>query len=378
MSRVSNGERLKLAENNIFNELIIKSWNPTPPLRPEFSDILIMLNNLKSRYGDPKINSNGPLTNPPNMPTLSSSSPFTTQQFVPASPSPSPYSARKGNDEKFLNARHSMDIKPSAYQNVSDFKEPPRPQQNTQQTPKQSSQQTSPQAQREVVGPTDYKLYSTPFEELLLSIFERKPSVSWDDFTAHINNVVDANVAYKLQYLIANVEGGFVPKEEVVKLVNWMSVLKPKADKNKRFIWKTIIDIIEAGYFHGWMNPNQAKAALSTSAEGTFLLRFSSKPGSFALSVAHAKDVYHCRIDCTLTNPNGIYLDTGLYHTVDKSDDSEVVSYQIHNKHYASMTDILQTHMKVPLGVIESSDAVLLKDPILRRNNMYCLVPNSN
>ena len=84
-----------------------------------------------------------------------------------------------------------------------------------------------------------------------------------------------------------------------------------------------IADIVEPKWFVGFMNADTAKALLNRRPVGSFLLRFSSAPPNFALSVNYGS-VGHWRI------------------TVEQS--SQMVVYRIDGRPYKSLYDIVETH----------------------------------
>jgi len=124
------------------------------------------------------------------------------------------------------------------------------------------------------------------------------------------------------------------------------------------YLCSTIIEIASPEWFHGWLGAKEAQDKLTGKPTGTFLLRFSTTPGSYSLSVAYSDTVGHWRINC-------------------EKDPFKTPIFQIDNTPYASLKDIVSKHrpggepliIKSPKKVGEST--CYLAHPLKRSEDFY-------
>eukprot|EP01118_Nematostelium_gracile_P016457 TRINITY_DN681_c0_g1_i2.p1 TRINITY_DN681_c0_g1~~TRINITY_DN681_c0_g1_i2.p1 ORF type:complete len:144 (+),score=32.84 TRINITY_DN681_c0_g1_i2:63-494(+) len=96
-----------------------------------------------------------------------------------------------------------------------------------------------------------------------------------------------------------------------------------------------IVDIVGPRWFHGWISAEETKLGMANANQGAFLFRFSQNPPNYSLSVMHMGQVTHWRIACSK-----------------ETDDSNPI-FQIDDREYASIKDIVHKHMNEPLKVFQ-------------------------
>jgi len=118
--------------------------------------------------------------------------------------------------------------------------------------------------------------------------------------------------------------GGIVREGELVvtmdkfgKILDWFGPLCA-FDSNKKLIFlDKITQLLRNSWFHGDLNTKQAETLLSSSINGTFLIRFSTNiPGIFTISKKSNGVISHQRI---LHPPgSGFCIDNQQYDSVDE------------------------------------------------------------
>jgi len=121
-----------------------------------------------------------------------------------------------------------------------------------------------------------------------------------------------------------------------------------------------VIEIVKQPWFHGKLDPQQAHDLLVLQPPGTFLLRFSSTPTCFALSVNYSgKEIGHWRITSERFVNKVIYkIDTVVYSSL----------YDIIEKHSKFNTKSKPLNVKTTTG--EGMDFYLAQ-PLKREESIY-------
>ena len=102
-------------------------------------------------------------------------------------------------------------------------------------------------------------------------------------------------------------------------------------------------------WFHGFISLTQANALLMDQPPGTFLLRFSSNPGCYALALKHQDD-----------GP----VDKRVIHwRIEKAPESSGKTFAIFARLYDNITEIVETHRLEPLTLKNGQKVTLLKQP---------------
>jgi len=197
-----------------------------------------------------------------------------------------------------------------------------------------------------------------------MGIFETD-TIAWEIFSEQVDTFFKRPGCANAMKFVCN-NAGYVHKEVFSKVLSWFSPLG--VDPTLGYTVETMLEVLSYPWFHGFMSVYQAKTVLlnSITEDGTFLVRFSSQPGAFALSVVQNKSVCHCRIDSTKKQV-GIGYAIAPFHT----------------RTYNTLAELIERHHVEPLGIRESKgvikdNAVLLKVPFLRSaEDPYELLPNN-
>jgi len=124
-----------------------------------------------------------------------------------------------------------------------------------------------------------WKQYFSPNHSL-------KTEVSWNEFlrvlTQHLSMPPTTKVFVALKSILVKDHRDVVSIEEFGNILKWFGSLE-KDSKGDNFL-QTIQVLLTKKWFHGDISLPEAQTRLTGAEPGTFLIRFSSKPGSFALS----------------------------------------------------------------------------------------------
>lgn len=126
--------------------------------------------------------------------------------------------------------------------------------------------------------------------------------VSWDKFSEVLANYLKMDLSMKifqgLKSILVKNEKDKVFVEEFGNLLKWFG---PMIDSNSQNFLQTMQNLFTKRWFHGDISGETAESRLAGNAPKTFLIRFSSTPGNYALSkivenVDHDKILVHIRI----------------------------------------------------------------------------------
>jgi len=183
-------------------------------------------------------------------------------------------------------------------------------------------------------------------EKILLQILESKNQVLWADFSRELkaNLNTTSETVEKMKYILA--PGEFIDKNIWKNFLEWFSPLIPsnKIPKVTEKVWtvEDIANIVAPSFFFGFIKPALVKVVLQSMPVGSFLFRFSSTPGMYALSLNYG-EVGHWKIEVhKLGNESPIF--------------------QIDKRKYQSLDDIIASHSpgKIPLFVPTTSHEIFL------------------
>eukprot|EP01114_Cavostelium_apophysatum_P017324 TRINITY_DN5120_c0_g1_i1.p1 TRINITY_DN5120_c0_g1~~TRINITY_DN5120_c0_g1_i1.p1 ORF type:complete len:386 (-),score=97.42 TRINITY_DN5120_c0_g1_i1:95-1252(-) len=174
----------------------------------------------------------------------------------------------------------------------------------------------------------------------------------------------------KLKYVVAS--GEYVYLDRWHEFLKWFTPLvQPNlyqtsnssagyhtADDSEGYLIEDVIDIVGADFFFGFMSSAEARDILLRRPIGTFLFRFSSNPGCYALSVNFGQ-IGHWRI------------------TTEKFGTSYPI-FRIDGRGYKSLHEVVEIHLMEPLTIKASNQTAdcFLKEPVTRKtvthtNNTY-------
>jgi len=298
---------------NKFRDIIVTSWSDNPQERPSFNQIYTQLENSKRKSAFLPTNSLH-LQN-----ELESSQPWLAGSFRNARPQ-SPKQKRFGS---FI---------------------------MTSRIPDQNSNGQN----------GDYNLIvqnSFPSNSNIVSIiFGHSIFLSWSDFSKKISwHTNNTKAAEKMRYVLDPTFSGRVDREIFYKLTSWFDP----------FNMENMLEILDNDWFHGFLDIKDAKSLLSEIGKpGTFLVRFSSQIGAFALSVFENNMVCHCRIDTPISLKRENSTIT-----------NESPPFSILTNEYKSLNEVVERHQFEPLGIKDAegiiSKTVLLKEPLPRISTFY-------
>jgi predicted Ser/Thr protein kinase len=115
-----------------------------------------------------------------------------------------------------------------------------------------------------------------------------------------------------------------------------------------------IMDVLNAPYFVGDIGAAEASQVLASKAEGTFLIRFSSEIGSYALSALHNGEAGHWRISRSRDRSHG--------HGALTLDDAV----------FDNLAHLIKVHRGTPLHHSSSAQGVVLKYPLPSVDAVRC------
>eukprot|EP01119_Soliformovum_irregulare_P025244 TRINITY_DN92_c0_g1_i1.p1 TRINITY_DN92_c0_g1~~TRINITY_DN92_c0_g1_i1.p1 ORF type:complete len:860 (+),score=217.89 TRINITY_DN92_c0_g1_i1:181-2580(+) len=223
-------------------------------------------------------------------------------------------------------------------------------------------------------SPPTMTIYASPAmvtqtgDKILMSKFT-KAVMDWTSFTVLYADVLSARSSdlEKLKTILAD-STEMVQRTTVNNFLKWFSPLLPEnAGKSDTPGWTTsqIARVVGINSFHGWLSAEDCKEMLGTSAEGTFLFRFSQTPGCYSLSVMHLGTITHWRI------------------TSQKDSSATQATFKIDSQFYKSIDDIISYHMKTPLKVFQlmstgKEDVYLTRElPVITQESNYANAPGA-
>eukprot|EP01119_Soliformovum_irregulare_P021572 TRINITY_DN720_c0_g1_i3.p1 TRINITY_DN720_c0_g1~~TRINITY_DN720_c0_g1_i3.p1 ORF type:complete len:760 (-),score=164.71 TRINITY_DN720_c0_g1_i3:51-2330(-) len=114
----------------------------------------------------------------------------------------------------------------------------------------------------------------------------------------------------------------------------------------------TVVEICAPPHFHGFLEGTDAQRKLKGRPDGTFLLRFSTQPGNYTLTVAYSGTVGHWRIQC-------------------EKEDGKKPVFKLDGRTYSSLDDLIQTHKsgKEPLKIKQTRPGL---SPVCFLSAPYC------
>jgi len=146
-------------------------------------------------------------------------------------------------------------------------------------------------------------------ERKMFDVFENKPFLPWDEFVAALEDAIqsklDPLVRKQLRYCLELDEK--VPKVRWIQFISWFSPLSVSMQNDivisqNACGWEIeqIADILEMPCFFGFIDLEETNEILRVH-EGGFIIRFSSKPRFFSLSVQSQGNIAHWRIEIKKT-----------------------------------------------------------------------------
>lgn len=180
-------------------------------------------------------------------------------------------------------------------------------------------------------------------------------SLQWDDFAQilYSNTCASMEDIAKICYLVAD-RRGEVQIRQWDHVLLWFSPLYPNdtimTSLENAWKFEEMVEIVGQEYFWGFLSANQAAELLSTRPSGSYLLRFSSQPGFYALSLACSNQfTMHWRIKAFKDQNN----QTNLY---------------VDDRHYSSFANFIQIHQTEALEIVGSftRETVCLQTPVQR------------
>eukprot|EP01119_Soliformovum_irregulare_P025245 TRINITY_DN92_c0_g2_i1.p1 TRINITY_DN92_c0_g2~~TRINITY_DN92_c0_g2_i1.p1 ORF type:complete len:736 (+),score=176.03 TRINITY_DN92_c0_g2_i1:89-2296(+) len=155
-------------------------------------------------------------------------------------------------------------------------------------------------------------MYSLPvsanqtMEQKLLKGFGDATFMYWDDFVNHFVDTIPSAHADQIEGMryVLTAPPSHPPKVQktvFATFLEWFSPLAESDTYNSQstsvggFEISQIADIVEKQYFFGFMTAAEARVVLQTQQTGSFLIRFSSNAGAYALSVNYGQ-IVHWRI----------------------------------------------------------------------------------
>lgn len=182
-----------------------------------------------------------------------------------------------------------------------------------------------------------------------------KLSLPWEEFAQimYANTCASMEDIAKVGYLIAD-RRGEVQVRQWDHVLLWFTPIYPNdtlmSSLENAWKFEEMVEIVGQEYFWGFLSANQAAELLSTRSLGSYLIRFSSQPGYYALSLACANQfTMHWRIKCYKDQAN----QTNLY---------------VDERHYTSFAHLIRTHETEALEIVGSfvRETVCLQTPVQR------------
>jgi len=145
-----------------------------------------------------------------------------------------------------------------------------------------------------------------------------KFEVPWETLLHHLAAYLNMNPDLKifkgLKSILVKNERELVLIEEFGNLLKWFGPVQPS---NDNFL-TTMQTLFTKKWFHGDISQEQAETRLAGADPGTYLIRFSSNPGSFALSKMienhnHERVIVHIRISHQSKGKYSFVLDDKTY-----------------------------------------------------------------
>jgi hypothetical protein len=189
---------------------------------------------------------------------------------------------------------------------------------------------------------------------LVCLIFLSQKKQNWTNFIQAIERELGAPQVSceKVKYIFA--DGDWVEQPNFEQVMKWFSPMYPNSvkllEENSKpcFKWQDLVNFCSLECFFGFSAANDINKYLLQRDSGTFLIRFSSVPGFYTLSVNNRGAIGHWRIK--------------EYRQGWKS------TFTIDERQYASIQDIITTHKTEPLLVTAKStqEPIMLRSPLNR------------
>jgi len=364
--RYSRRERPEIPHDNPFKEIIEKCWAHNPADRPAFyppsdNGVYPMLQQLQKDIG---LTTKTPSRNKAF--TTSGSTQFNKKETSPATGrsqsvvglhsssnggrAGSPMS--KGSNPTSPPLKHSTSMSPSIGQPLVQYANNSRTLTNSgaSTTSLNSSFPSSPPTlhksqtnqssanlsrQQPPAAATGAALAKTDAEARIWKLFANKKYESWETFANVFAGALqtDTTTVQKIKFIFE--KDGVVEQSTWESFITWFSPLDPlenmyqtssgTGDAGSGYDINNVLSICTPNWFHSFLSSADAQKALKGKEEGTFLFRFSTTPGCYALTVSYSNSVGHWRISCE-KKPN------------------ESPAFFIDGRQYKSLSDIVETH----------------------------------
>jgi len=267
---VAKGVRPSIPPNSPLENLIRSCWDLNPDIRPSFAEIHAQLEKLKSMLPAPFRQG-------------AQRSIRTMSQFGPM----------EGNSGQFTNLSNPLfpslgNLANTRISSDSFFIHP--------------VQQAKPIITEIKSSPLNE--FRTP-EQLILEAFQKKDILLWEEFCPVLRAAFESDEAEMLRFcIVGQPDDGLVKLSSWQNFVTWFSPLvkfdssyqtKSSTTDSMGYNIKEIVDIVGQSWFFGFISAEEAKKILFSLPTGSFLFRFSSKAGQYALSVNYGQ-VGHWRI----------------------------------------------------------------------------------
>jgi len=201
-------------------------------------------------------------------------------------------------------------------------------------------------------------------ELAITQLFDLKATESWFNFSNACAKNLEANIAQieKLNFLFEK-PGIGVEKRTWICFLQWFTPLtssdiyqtEESNEKNGGWDIDAIVSVCSPQWFHGFMDSKDAQRLLKGKPEGTFLVRFSTQPCFYTLSVSYSGTVGHWRIGC-------------------EKKEYQLPCFKIENRSYLSLDDVINTHkkeaLKIKLPKPGQKDHCFLTNPHVRAESV--------
>jgi serine/threonine protein kinase len=358
--RVLSGERMKLVPGCPLNPLISRCWQPVPEARPEFVEIHEAVESVLDQITKGQVVWNNPTE--PGSPASQLNSPTQQQMNSPRGPRP-----------VYGGAQAVGGVAMPGYQIGSNQQQQP-----ATPPPRRNSNSNSNSSTGIGIHPTSTIGVSGPgthaCEQATLRAFGHRASLSWKEFSdallqayrcddvAEVAGQQFSPDVERLRYILEKPHGSNqVDRSLWLEFSRWFAPLLVPGDttgdtQDGRPSIKQISSLVGHSWFFGFLSAPEARDQLQRENAGTYLFRFSSSPGCYALSVNYGQ-VGHWRI-------------TTERRVVPGSNQQTIV-YKIDTREYSSLLHIIESHQSsggVPLEIKQTGyTATYLHLPHQRR-----------
>jgi len=143
-------------------------------------------------------------------------------------------------------------------------------------------------------------------EGSIMNAFGSEHFLNFSQFVTVFSKVakIDENTVKSFEYLFSNRDGK-VPRDTWDSFSRWFSPITFKAEEG--FSISLITQILQEKCFFGFVSGSEARTILEKKPPGTYILRFSSSPKSYAISVSLENGtVGHWKIESQFKQGEGV------------------------------------------------------------------------